>query len=359
MSTRRPGARRRAAVLTFLAGAAALAAACGDGPSGPVEPPVSRVAVSGVSLDPAAFHSSGTFSMGIVPTGADGTVLLGGGVKISATVAPAASAAAAAGAPAVSAARAYTIALVSQAAQPAGAKPLAAALDIDNSGSMSGSDPQLLRRAASQAFWEAVLGARPANEVALADFGHGRTRGFAATRMLEPWGRDRERLRQRLDSMTASGGTPLYESALEMLQWIDTTRAASSHERVMVLMTDGAPNSDRYRDSVAVLARARSIKVHTVGLGDASDVDLRRSNQAAVERVRELAYRTGGVYAAASSAVALDTIFQTIARATSAGQFLAAFRISPVPPPGTVVRGTVTVTSGGVAREAFWSIVAP
>lgn len=341
-----PPRRRRALAVVALI-TAAVAAACGDstGPGGNDSPPVDQVAVSGVSLDPTAFRSAGSFSLGVVPTGTDGKVLLNDKVQISAAIS-----AGTAG---------YSLTVVSNAAQPASSRPIAAALDIDNSGSMSSSDPQRIRRSASKLFWDAVLGARSTNQVALADFGAGRTTGFANTRLLEGWGRDTVRLVQRLDSMVASGGTPLYESAVELLRWVDTTRAASGFDRVMVLMTDGQPNGDGLRDSAAALARARGITIHTVGLGEASDANPRSANAAAVLRVRELAYRTGGVYAAANSAAALDTIFRTIARVSSAGQFLTAFRVSPVPPSGTVISGTVTVAAGGASRQAVWSLVAP
>lgn len=338
----------RATHLLGLVAAALTLAAC-DGSTDPVLPPVAKVAISGVSVDPATFRSEGKFGLGIVATTAAGEVILDNRVEITPAItstddpAPGAT---------------YSARLVAHQSQPAGTKPLAAALSIDNSGSMSTSDPQLLRTAAAKVFWDAVLETRESNVVALTDFGQGSTAGFGSTRLLAGWGRDTTLLEERVATMRASGGTPLYESVTELLQWIDTTRTSASAERVLLVMTDGQPNSDFLRDDTADLANALGIRIHTVGLGDASDLGP-RPNSAAVVRVRELAFETGGVYSAATNATALAEIFQTMARVTSAGQFLAELQVSPIPPSGTTVTGTVTVSSGGATETATWSLVVP
>jgi hypothetical protein len=104
------------------------------------------------------------------------------------------------------------------------------------------------------------------------------------------------------------------------------------------------PNSRTNRDSAIALAVHANIVVHTVGLGPASDLATSARDTVAIGATREIADRTGGVYAAGTDANSLGPIFSNLGRVSSRGQLLTTFAIRPVPACGTRVSGTATVT---------------
>lgn len=335
--------RRRSLLLL----ATAVLAACSDSTSSET-PPIQSLSVSGVQLNSATFASNGRFGLGLLATSNAGNAILSPGVRISAQVTSLS-----VGNPSGS-----TISTVStQASNPQSAATQATIL-MDNSGSMSGTDPSRLRATAAKLFWDAVLPVRPSNRVAFLDFGAGSTGGFTNTRILVPFTSSAARLDSALSRVTASGGTPLYESLRETARWVDSTTAITDN-RVMLLLSDGQPNSRTNRDSALAIATRANITVHTVGLGPASDLSATGRDTAAIGAIREIATRTGGVYAAATDASALGPIFTSIAQASSRGQLVTTFAISPVPASGTRVGGTVTVTSGGTSQTASWTFVVP
>jgi Mg-chelatase subunit ChlD len=332
-------ARHRA----LLAAALLLGAtACSDSTDS-ATPPIQSLSVSGVRLSSATFATNGQFTLGLVATADDGSAILARNVGVSTTVtAPTGASANAVG---------------TQADNPQNAATRAAIV-MDNSGSMSSTDPSRLRAAAAKLFWDAVLPVRSENQVAFIDFGAGATAGFASSRLLVPFTNSAARLDSALSRVVASGSTPLYESLREASRWIDSTTSARDN-RVILLLSDGQPSSRARRDSAIIQAQQAAITVHTVGLGPASDLAVTGRDTVAIGAIREIADRTGGVYAAATDASALGPIFSNIARASSRGQLLTTFAISPVPASGTRVSGTVTVTSGGTSQTATWTFIAP
>jgi len=309
---------------------------------GDLEVPVSAGA------DHATFASTGRFGLGLLATSVDGNAILSTGVRVSAQVTSLS-----VGSPA-----ATTVSTVRTDADNPQNGATQATILMDNSGSMSSNDPSRLRSAAARLFWEAVLPVRATNRVAFLDFGAGSSPGLPTSRLLVPFTSSAARLDSALARVVASGSTPLYESLRETARWIDST-AESGDNRVMLLLSDGQPNSRTNRDSAIAIAMRANITVHTVGLGPASDLATVGRDTVAIGAIREIADRTGGVYAAATGAAALGPIFTNIARASSRGQLVTTFAISPVPASGTRVGGTVTVTSGGTSQTATWTFVAP
>jgi Ca-activated chloride channel homolog len=338
----------RPASRLLLAAAAMALAACSDS-SGPAQLPIQTLSVSGVQLNGATFRTNGRFGLGLIATSNGGDAILDRSVGITAAVTSIS----------VGNASASTITAVNTDAAAPTSGATQAAILMDNSGSMSGTDPNRLRAAAAKLFWEAVLPVRATNRVAFLDFGTTPTTGFGSTRLLVPFTTSAARLDSALARVTASGGTPLYESLRETARWVDTSNAGSNDNRVMLLLSDGQPNSRTNRDSAIAQATRANITVHTVGLGPASDLATTGRDTVAIGAIREIADRTGGVYAAATDASALGPIFSNIARATSRGQLVTTFAISPIPAPGTRVSGTVTVTSGGTSQTATWTFIAP
>jgi len=337
----------KSALKPVLLMASGLLAACSDSTS-PGTPPIQSLAVSGVRVRAATFASTGQFGLGLLATSDGGNAILSTGVRVSAQVTSLS-----VGSPAASAVSTVR----TEADNPENGATQAAVL-MDNSGSMSGNDPSRLRSAAAKLFWDAVLPVRSTNRVAFLDFGAGSSPGLLNTRLLVPFTSSAARLDSALARVIASGGTPLYESLRETARFMDST-TASGDNRVMLLLSDGVPNSRVSRDSALAIATRANITVHTVGLGPASDLATSGRDTAAIGAIREIADRTGGVYAAATDAASLGPIFTNIARASSRGQLISTFAISPIPAPGTRVSGTVTVTSGGVSQTATWTFVAP
>jgi Ca-activated chloride channel homolog len=342
-------------IISLAVGIALVTAACGDS-SGPSDPPIASLTVSGVSMNSDAFKANGDFSLGLLATDATGQSILSNRANVTATLTNVQQGIAAYYAPGQSAAT-YTLTTGSTLAQSPITNPTYAAILLDDSGSMSWNDPQRLRADAAKLFWEAVIPARSTNHVALLDFGAGSTTGFTSTRLLQDWTRDQSELEDKLSMIVNAGGTPLYTSLRETSEWIEATTATATN-RVMLLLSDGVPGDGSQRLSAIAAAQAANVTVHTVGLGEAADISS-AANANAVATVREIAEQTGGVYSAATNAAALGPIFNTLATVSSQGQLVTAFNISPVPPTGALVSGTVSVTIGGQTQTANWSFIAP
>jgi Ca-activated chloride channel family protein len=334
--------RRMISLLTLVA----LAAGCRDS-AGPDDPEIAALTVSGVRVDATRFRADGSFELGLLALDDDGRSILSERAEAEAAITQIGSGSGAG----------YSIAFRGISALAPSDDPISAAILLDDSGSMASNDPSTLRADAAALFWTTVLGSDSRNQAALLDFGAGGTAGFGNTRLLQRWTRNTGLLEDGLAAVGDYGGTPLYESIRETVVWVDSTAAPSSN-RVMLVLTDGLPNSFTSRSAALAAAQNARITIHTVGLGPASDAGS-FPDGAAVAAVREIAERTGGVYSSATDADALAPIFEVLAQVSSEGQLIGAFSVSPVPASGTRVQGTVTVRSGGRSSSATWSFVAP
>lgn len=86
---------------------------------------------------------------------------------------------------------------------------------------------------------------------------------------------------QGVKTITAAGGTPMFDTAAKMLGYEKLTRA--------IMFSDGEPNNEFRKEEVITLAIEKKIPVDTVFIGDASYTR-------AIELMREIAERTGGVF---------------------------------------------------------------
>lgn len=304
----------------------------------------------GVRLDSAAFRSNGAFVLELVPTDQTGQAFVSDTWNISTTL---------------EAPTLVAVTLDSQRIQPADDRPAAAAIHIDDSGSMLKNDADRGRATAAQLFWNELLGASGDNLVALLDFGRGTadtpSPGFRATRLLQSFTGDTRLLDASLSSIEAAsgGGSRLYRSAWEVARWFDTTVAASSYKRTLVIITDGLPRDTLgYKDSLFAAATAAQIRILAVGVGPASDQGT-QTVDSAVAVLRELATQTDGVYAGADEAQQLVPILHALANVSTSEQLLAELRLDPVPPSGTLVAGTVTIAGKRGRATASWSFIAP
>ena len=303
---------------------------------------------AGVRVDSATFRSRGEFAIQLVPTDQAGNTL----VEEPWTVTGALQSPAPGALP-----------LSALAVLPADTMPVTISIDIDDSHSMTTNDPDRVRATGAQHFWQAVLGARPRNQVALLDFGGTlASPGFVKTRLVQGHTTDPTELDAQVAMIQAqaTSGTPLYRSALEVIRWTDTAVALQS-QRYLVIITDGypyPPDSLPYQDSVVAAAANSGVRIFAVGVGPASDQGA-QSVDSAVNVVRNLATRTGGIYAGVTDATHLSPALRALASEPSGERLLATFALASPPVRGAVVTGTVTIEGPLGRATAEWSFVAP
>jgi hypothetical protein len=239
---------------------------------------------------------------------------------------------------------------------------IAAAIDIDDSPSMRWSDPNRLRTSAAQLFWRQVLAAEPSNRVALLDFGGASASpGFSRTRLLQTYTAYEADLDRQLgDIQPLSGSTYLYHSGVEVARWTDTTLTSLPHKRYLVMITDGLPTdtTENYKDSLVAVANGTHVHIFAVGVGPASDQGT-QPQPGAVAVLREVATRTGGIYAGVTDPSQLLPVLQSLASEPTGAKLLATLRLSAIPTRGVMVSGTVTVSGTRGTATADWSFVAP
>lgn len=314
----------------------------GGGPSDPPDPLHLAVAVR---VDSASFRSTGDFWLELVPADRSGTTYLADAWTISTSlIAPST----------------IVAATLDEGVEPSDSEPVAAAILIDDSGSMRSSDPERIRASAAQRFWRDILPGRPGNVVALLDFGRGGvtpTPGFERTNLLAGFTSDQNALDAALDQIQAvpGGATPLYQAGLEVVKWIDTT-TPRTYQRTLVVITDGAPSDESVAQELYGAAASYGVRVFAVGLGAAAEDD--PPGEEAL-RLLELASRTGGIYGAAEPPEELHAVLHSLSQSASPERLLVHLQLSPLPARGTMISGTVALSGfrGNVAAE--WSFAAP
>jgi Mg-chelatase subunit ChlD len=132
-----------------------------------------------------------------------------------------------------------------QGAKALGRPPLDAVLDIDSSGSMGGTDPDRLRVAAIQRY---IDGMRPDDQVAVMDFASCETATvsdplatFTVSRLLYPFGKDRDAAKSAVDLVSACSNTPLYDSIMEGIGYL--AAKPGNRPRALVALSDGTDNA--------------------------------------------------------------------------------------------------------------------
>lgn len=305
-----------------------------------VSPPVEDVLIVGTKVGPD-FQETGEFELSFVPRDREGNVILGNDVSLEVTIET----------PAGTQATVQSLGTLI----PDKDLPIAVPLVLDSSGSMSWNDPDRLRVAAGQTFIRLMARFGLAHQAAVFDFGAGSTSGFNHTRMLQDFTSDTTALMEAIDKVVASGRTPLYESVLEVLEYFEQTKSSLEYNRAMVLLADGRPTWTTHREDVCELATELNIPVHTIGLGEASELSP-DANQSAIEEMRNISNCTGGIYAAAESVEGLEMIYTSLASAVIQGSKVADVKLDPIPEKGSNVNGTATVQAGGNTASTGFAI---
>lgn len=303
----------------------------------------------GVRIDSTSFRSDGYVLLELVPTDQLGETFVNDNWDISVTL---------------EAPSTVPVSKDTQWVQPADPRPLAAAILIDDSGSMLENDPDRARAGAANMFAHQFLDSNPGNLVALADFGWPRdssTAGFERTRVLQDFTSNPAQFELSAARIQAieGGGSRLYHSALELSQWMNTTVSAT-YKQMLVIITDGFPTTSdtAYRNELYADAAANDVRILAVGIGPASDQS-GVSVDSAVAVVQELASRTSGVYSGTTSTSQLLPVLTALANVSTSSQLLVLLRLSTVPAPGTKLAGLVTITGERGTAAAQWTAIAP
>jgi Mg-chelatase subunit ChlD len=249
-------------------------------------------------------------------------------------------------------------------------KSVAIGVIIDDSGSMSSNDPNQLRKAATVSFLN-TLGSE--DRVLLTDYGTNGShlRDMLCSSLLAPgsgndsaacsppqpsFSADKAALVKATEQIVEGGGTPLFESCVEMMPLVDSVKDG---RRGVLLLSDGKPSSDTKRDECHAAAKAAQIPVFTVGLGPAAEGDP-NVDADAVKVLRELANDTGGSYASANDPAQLDSLFRNMGTALARGSCRTTATIADAASkivPGTKVTGEVSMGLKGA--KATFEFIAP
>jgi Mg-chelatase subunit ChlD len=302
------------------------------------------------------FQQDGTVAFSILPMDALGEVVLSENLDLEVYLNEVAADGDSSRAPQASSPdELYTVTIQFTEARAPDERPIVYALDMDSSGSMADSDPLRLIVPAGQKFIQITADRRAGSEYGIFTFGQGGSRSFNDTLVLEDFTADTDAAEVAIEGVSADGGTPLYESALEVLEHFETQRSGADWQRALVLFSDGEPNNGMV-SAQQVISRALELQIplYTMGLGPASQ-NSPDSRASAVAVMQELAYTTGGSYVAVTGADDLSQSFENLGVALASGDVLVSVGFEPQPQSGSRVSGEIVVD--GVS--AAWSFLAP
>ena len=218
---------------------------------------------------------------------------------------------------------------------------LTGVVDFDSSGSMGWNDPSATGRTAGA---NAFLNTMDGNDnIAFIHFGAGADNGMSDSAMMQTFTTSTSLLQSSLSMLTASGSTPLWESALDALDLLATQINPGG---IIVLLTDGAANSTSNLQNVIAQAISQNAQIFTIGLGSSLDfTDLRTA-----------ASQTGGTFAEASDSTALAAAFAGIGAGATTGFVTVSGTVTFT---STISSGTYTITGNVVTTSGGATVSAP
>lgn len=216
--------------------------------------------------------------------------------------------------------------------------PVALALVVDTSGSMSGRP--LADAKAAMATMISALG--PNDQVAVLSFN-------ATVRIAQPLTSDKTRALAAVGSMSAGGDTAIYDAVVGAAQALDS--ADPKVRRAIVLLTDGLDTASR-NTSASAIARlgAAGLPLYAVGLGDNLDRSvlqgLARASSGGAAYVAPTSGQLAGLYAALAEQILTEYTVEYQSRATAL-------------PDGAIVPFELSVSRGGLLARAASSFAIP
>lgn len=305
------------------------------------DPPVEDVIFVGTTVS-SSFKTSGEFGLTAIPLDMTGAAILSESVEANVTVASS-----------LGLGASTTVSTINE---PSGS-PLAVTILLDASSSMNTTDPNRYRVEGAKAFIDRLVSQGITFEAAIADYN-----GSGAT-ILQEFSSDVLALKNAADQVGASGGTPTYEALDEMLDYLETQKPATAYERIIVLLSDGDPNSLANRDNVCAKAQTLDIPIYSIGLGPASDISSSMSSNA-IENMRFLADCSGGAYVGIDPAnpASASEVYNNIAIASAQGTIdfdvvLDGDLTSLTS--GMIITGTITICNSDECASAPFSFSVP
>jgi hypothetical protein len=346
-------------VSLFVFAGVLLVSGCDSSGSEEGAPAVSSVAVTGTQV-PSDFQERGEFGVSATPLDGGGNGIISEDLEATVLIERNPTTTKQSTADTITA----TVEIVST-RDPSG-NPLAVPIVLDGSSSMFGSDPDTLRVDGANAFIDQLGRGGVDFEAAVFEFpgANASDPEFETTDFLAGFTSDVDSLKRATAKVEASGSTPMYESLAEVLAYADGLRPNADYQKAIVLLADGNPNGFRVtQDSVCTSAGQKETPIFGIGLGPASDLSDFPDSRAIAE-MRGISSCTGGAYqglsadslevveeafAAAATGSAQGGVNFNIKIETGLAQFVA----------GDIVRGTLTITSGGSSADGVFTFRVP
>ncbi|MDZ7715769.1 MAG: vWA domain-containing protein [Balneolaceae bacterium] len=346
---------------------------CGDNSTGPKEIPVDQALVVGTQVS-SDFLNTGEFDVLGTPLDEDRNSILSGVVDAKITLdslsGDASSKIARQNSRVVfgknKAVSNITADIISSTVNQPGNDPFAISLDIDGSGSMGSNDPNRTRVQGAKDFVDEFAQNASNFDISIFTYQGNPNRPFLSnSELLAEFTNNTSALKDSVDNVESSGGTPTYPSLLEVLEYSEQEKPTQSHERGIVLLSDGYPNSTALRDSVCTVANNMDSPIYSIGLGPASDLS-NNPDPAAVQEMRNISTCTGGSYSGIDPnnvSVNASSLYQNIAVATSKGNIQYKVKLSGSGfsnlQPGTILYFTLKLGTKKGQAEAFFSFSVP
>ncbi|MFO8233446.1 MAG: VWA domain-containing protein [Longimonas sp.] len=319
------------------------------------EPAVDEVVVIGTQVD-SDFLNTGQFGLSATPLDAGGSAILADDIDTEVDLRVAEGSG--------SAQLEQSIDLVAsvevdRVRRPSG-NDLAVPVNLDGSGSMAGNDPDRDRVQATEAFFDELESSNVTFESAVFEFpGFSTDPELNFTSLYQDFTSDTDLLREATDQAGSSGGTPMWESLDELIEYSEDERPNDSFEKAIVLLGDGIPNAGIVtREEVCQAANDANSPIYGIGFGPASDVS-EMAESAAVEEMRRISECTQGTYIGVPDENlenAFAGAFAGMAQGTSQGSLSFNVQVESgleqVQEQGVErLEGTLRVTSGGETVE--------
>jgi VWFA-related protein len=211
------------------------------------------------------------------------------------------------------------------------AEPLTTLLVIDVSGSMKENGKLDSAKNAAKAYVDQM---RPGDQVGVVAFS-------THVQYVQPITADRNAIKSSIDQLKPIENTAMYDALSEGVK----TLAQASGRKTIIALTDGMDNSSSTNaDNVVSSIGPSGLTISTIGFGDPSLGTLQYAGLDEA-RLKSIADRTGGLYAAASDGDALKKIYERYAR-TLQNEYAITFT-------------SLTQLRDGVNRSLSVSLVAP
>lgn len=175
-----------------------------------------------------------------------------------------------------------------------------AALLFDQSGSITGTDPDDARVEAGKGFVD-IMGS--GDEVALTAFSSG---GYfpGNPSIVHTFSDDKDDLKIDICDLAdkEDGGTPLYYSIYNLVCYVNDN--AKNSNKAVIVMTDGEDTEGLViPQSIIDIAQAKGVEIYTIGLGSLANYDV----------LQEIALGTGGAVMLAQDALQLISLYNSLA----------------------------------------------